>query len=86
MQSLHSLGRAMQSLHSLHTESAVRVTTVVHGHNSDLIASAAQLYIKPGDVVLDVTYGKGNFWKKYRPENLITHDLALDRVRLPATT
>lgn len=42
--------------------------------NSELIADCARLgYIKGR--VLDPTFGKGNWWKKYRPENLTTGDL-----------
>jgi hypothetical protein len=40
------------------------VVAVQHGNNSDLIAAAAKLYIRDGDRVADVTYGKGLFWKK----------------------
>ena len=56
------------------------IPTVITGRNADLIAAAGELYIKPDDLVLDVTYGKGNFWKKYRPANLVCHDLAIDGV------
>jgi hypothetical protein len=42
--------------------------------NGPLIAAAARLWIRGGDQVLDVTYGKGNFWTEYRPTNLIAHD------------
>lgn len=48
--------------------------------NGPLIAAAAQLWIEDGDRVLDVTYGLGKFWSEYRPEDLTTHDLALDGV------
>lgn len=48
--------------------------------NGPLLAEAARLWIKADDVVVDVTYGKGNFWTHYRPDNLVTHDLALDGV------
>lgn len=48
--------------------------------NGPLLAIAAQLWIKPGELVMDVTYGQGNFWTCYRPTRLITHDLALDGV------
>lgn len=34
------------------------------GDNSDLIAHVAAMYLKPGDKVADVTYGKGVFWRK----------------------
>lgn len=56
-------------------QSVVRCQT-----NGPLLAAAAQLWIGPNDVVIDVTYGKGNFWTRYRPEHLITHDLAIDGV------
>jgi len=39
-------------------------------YNGPLIAAAAQLWIRPGDQVLDVTYGKGLFWTHTRPEGL----------------
>jgi hypothetical protein len=34
------------------------------GHNSDLFPSILKLYVAPGSVVADVTYGKGAFWKQ----------------------
>lgn len=43
--------------------------------NGPLIAAAAELWIDPSDIVVDVTYGKGNFWTMYRPINLVAHDL-----------
>lgn len=48
--------------------------------NGPLLAAAAQLWIAPADLVLDVTYGRGNFWTKIRPARLVAHDLALDGV------
>ena len=38
--------------------------TLVEGINSDLIKSVSDFYIKDGDTVADVTYGKGVFWRK----------------------
>jgi DNA modification methylase len=35
-------------------------------NNDEVIAGAAQLYIKPGSIVADVTWGKGAFWRKTR--------------------
>lgn len=43
--------------------------------NGVLIAQAATLWIYSDDLVVDVTYGRGKFWTKYRPENLVAHDL-----------
>jgi hypothetical protein len=47
-----------------------------------LLAQAARLgYLGgPGDAVLDVTYGRGKWWTRYRPANLIAHDLSVDGV------
>jgi tRNA G10 N-methylase Trm11 len=56
-------------------QSVVRCAT-----NGPLIAAAAQLWIGPDDLVLDATYGRGNFWTKIRPARLVAHDLALDGV------
>lgn len=43
---------------------AAPVTTVTFGTNAELIADAASLYLADGDVVADVTYSSGRFWKK----------------------
>lgn len=43
--------------------------------NSQLIAAAAQLgHLKPEWRTFDATYGKGVFWKLWRPDVLITND------------
>lgn len=47
--------------------------------NSALIADAHRLGYVTG-VVLDPTYGKGNWWREHRPACLITHDIRLDGV------
>jgi DNA modification methylase len=36
----------------------------VQGDNADLIANVARLYLRPHDVILDVTIGRAAFWKK----------------------
>lgn len=43
--------------------------------NGPLIAAAATLWIKPGDRVLDMTYGRGKWWTQIRPKNLTTNDI-----------
>jgi hypothetical protein len=48
--------------------------SVVTGTNADLIAAIAPLYLD-GRSVLDVTYGEGGWWKRYRPDQFIYHDL-----------
>jgi hypothetical protein len=54
-------------------------------NNATLIADGvAPLYLPADAVVLDPTYGKGGFWKKYRPPKLIAHDLKLDGVDFTA--
>ena len=42
---------------------------------SALFATVAQLWVWPDDLVMDVTYGKGNFWTVFHPERFIRHDL-----------
>jgi hypothetical protein len=37
----------------------------VYGNNSDLIAATARLYIHDGDIVADVTWGMGVFWRRF---------------------
>jgi hypothetical protein len=53
------------------------VYTCVTGKNDALIANAAELYIRDGDRVLDVTYGRGYFWKRVDRTriDLVTNDL-----------
>jgi len=53
------------------------VYTCVTGQNDALVANAAQLYIQNGDRILDLTYGRGVFWKKADRTrfDLVTNDL-----------
>ena len=39
------------------------VCTVIHGDSSDLIEQVARLYLRPGDVIYDVTVGQSVFWQ-----------------------
>lgn len=49
--------------------------------NAELIADIAAVgYLKPTDKVLDPTYGRGIWWKCWRPKDLHAHDLALTGV------
>lgn len=44
--------------------------------NADLMVACHTLgYLRDDDTVLDATYGKGTFWRKYRPALLVTNDL-----------
>lgn len=38
--------------------------------NAEMMADVAQLYIRPDDEVLDLTYGLGIWWRKFRPDRL----------------
>lgn len=48
--------------------------------NGPLLAAVAQLWIKPTDLVVDMTYGRGFFWTHYRPARLVAHDRIIDGV------
>ena len=52
--------------------------SIVAGDNSALIASIAPLYLTGS--VLDVTYGRGMWWRRFEPDPFDCHDLALDGV------
>jgi hypothetical protein len=52
--------------------------SVFVGSNADLMKAVAPLYLTGS--VLDVTYGGGKWWDRYRPEPFTFHDLALDGV------
>jgi len=53
--------------------------SVFYGHlNADLIAEVAPLYLSGS--VLDVTYGKGAWWRRFRPDPFASHDIRLDGV------
>jgi hypothetical protein len=43
--------------------------------NGDLIAEVAKLWMKPEYTVVDITSGNQKWWTKFRPEDLICHDL-----------
>jgi hypothetical protein len=47
--------------------------SVQRGTNADLIATIAPLYLT--GTVLDVTYGQGGWWKRYKPADFTAHDL-----------
>lgn len=40
------------------------MVSAVTGNNADLLAAVTRLWITPGDVVVDATYGRGAFWTK----------------------
>jgi hypothetical protein len=47
--------------------------SVLQGDNADLIAAVAPFYLTGS--VLDVTYGEGSWWKRFRPDPFTAHDL-----------
>jgi hypothetical protein len=58
--------------------------SVYLGDNAGLISAIAPMYLTGS--VLDVTYGGGAWWKRYKPAEFAHHDLAQDGVdfrRLP---
>jgi len=57
----------------------VPIYTSIIGNNDTLLETISKLYFKPDDLIADVTYGKGVFWKKidltqynFYPSDLIT--------------
>jgi hypothetical protein len=59
------------------------VPSVIQGSNADLIHAVAPLYLD-GRTVLDVTFGEGKWWRRYRPAQFTFHDLKLDGVDFTA--
>lgn len=53
--------------------------SVLTGTNADLIHAIAPIYLD-GRTVLDITYGRGGWWRRYTPDTLAHHDLATDGV------
>lgn len=43
--------------------------------NAHLIEDIAQFWLPPEARVVDLTYGKGVWWKRYRPQHLVTNDI-----------
>ena len=56
------------------------VSSSVTGTNADLFAHVIPLWTTPDDVIMDVTYGHGVFWRKLDGLPHIHHDLRLDGV------
>lgn len=44
-------------------------------NNARLMEAVAKLWIKPDDVVIDPTYGKGGFYRRFRPGHLCGTDI-----------
>lgn len=52
----------------------------IAGDNSELLENAARLWICPNDVVVDVTYGRGAFWKRLPGLPTHKHDIKIDGI------
>jgi len=52
--------------------------SVQQGNNADLVSVIAPLYLAGS--VLDVTYGRGMWWNRFRPDRFTFHDIELDGV------
>jgi tRNA G10 N-methylase Trm11 len=48
--------------------------------NAELIEDVARLHLGDVQIMVDPTYGRGVWWKKWRPPMLVSHDLAIDGV------
>lgn len=64
------------------------ILTCTSGDNADLFPRVLELYVRPGAVVADVTYGKGVFWRNIPSGTykLLATDLLQDKIdftRLP---
>lgn len=60
------------------------IMTAHYGHNDRLIASVGRLYIRPGALVVDVTYGRGMFWR--RTDTSRFRLLAFDLLPMPGAS
>lgn len=50
-------------------------------NNAEMIEACVRLrYLRPKWSTLDPTYGRGNWWKNWRPDRLTIHDIVLDGV------
>ena len=57
--------------------------SVIGGTNADVLAQIGPVYLAGGPVV-DLTYGLGKWWDRWRPAELVAHDLRRDGVRFEA--
>ena len=56
------------------------VLSAIVGNNADLLAAVARLWIKPDDIVVDATWGRGAMWNKLDGMPTHAHDIAKDGV------
>ncbi len=55
------------------------ILTSRRGNNAETIADIATIHFPKNPLVLDLTFGRGAFWKKFRPKRLV----CADRLPLP---
>lgn len=49
--------------------------------NAEMVADAARMgFLQRDWLVLDPTFGRGTWWKRWRPDQMVIHDLVLDGV------
>jgi hypothetical protein len=62
-------------------ESAPVLAATAWADNAAMVLDCARLgYLREEWRTLDPTYGKGNWWTRWHPNELVTHDLAIDGV------
>ena len=47
--------------------------------NAELVADIAELYLDRTMHTVDVTYGLGKWWQRWRPDNLVAHDIDAEK-------
>lgn len=55
------------------------ILTAVKGTNADLFPFILDLYVEPGSIVADTTFGRGVFWKNIPSDRYILLDTDLNR-------
>lgn len=53
--------------------------SAIYGTNAELMKNVANIWLKSDDIIADVTFGRGVFWKKLRKPNFC-HDIKIDGV------
>ncbi len=58
------------------------ILSTITGRNEDIFPGVARLYIADGDVIVDPTFGKGNFWRNVETDRYNVHftDLVADQI------
>ena len=59
------------------------VFNCIQGSNADLIATVARLYLKKGDRLADITFGRGVFWQRLNLSDYLFHKS--DKITCPGS-